>query len=159
MRKSSRKKQTNSDSSISIEPSSNTHGELARASLDANPTGTVLDTITDDGGEAQEKAFESKVWKYATRVGTEKARCKLCLVGKVTKDTWSMFCDRISCLASTTVRWNGLETCELLDRLSWVFSFSITSKDARDWAIRTEFIFSGMRRTHPSVASRNVSSV
>ena len=87
MGKSSRKKQTNSDSSISIEHSSNTHGESARASLDANPTGSVLDTITDDGGEAQEKAFESKVWKYATKVGAEKARCKLCLVGKVTKDT------------------------------------------------------------------------
>jgi hypothetical protein len=83
MGKTSRRKQTNSGDTILDESSSTAHDDSIRASLDSNTTGSVPNATTDDVGETQEKVPESKVWKFATKVGSEKAKCNLCQVGKI----------------------------------------------------------------------------
>jgi hypothetical protein len=97
MGKTSRKKQKNNGDVVLDESSSTAHDDSASASLDNNTSGSVPNTTTDDGGERQEKAPESKVWKFATKVGSERARCNICQVGKIAVVTLHLSKASISC--------------------------------------------------------------
>ena len=87
MGKTSWKKQKNSGDSTLNESSSTARDDAASASLATNVTGSAPNTVGDDRGETETNAHESKVWKYAIKVGSEKARCNLCQVGKIWRNT------------------------------------------------------------------------
>ena len=84
MGKTSRKMQTDTAGSTLNESSSVVHDDPVEASSDLNIAGNVVNVMVDDTGEKEENTHESKVWKFATKIGSEKARCNICLMGKIT---------------------------------------------------------------------------
>lgn len=91
MVKISKRREKQMSDQVVNESSSNERDDLigTNAASNINASGATgnMEVIDDDDdndndNEEQENIRESNVWKYATKVGAEKARCNICQTGK-----------------------------------------------------------------------------
>ena len=83
MAKISRKQKKKTGNSRSTESQSVVQEDDVQITSQSNGTGSGRSDGVDGDDQNASVQFESKVWKFATKVSADKARCNICSIGKI----------------------------------------------------------------------------